>query len=139
MADLVTALVALLKADAGVAALAGTRVFGGELPEDETRHMPRYAVVLTPSGGTSLTADTFVEHDTQRVDAFSYGPTPQDADALRIAVSLAFRRARRKVWEQILVHWVKPAGGPISTRDPVLAWPRAFQPFQAFHALEPIT
>lgn len=140
MADVVSALVALLKADAGVAALVGSgasaRVFGGELPADETEHMPRHAIVLTPSGGISLTADSLARHDTGRLDAFAYGPTPQDAFELMTAAALAFRTAPRAVWEGVLIHWVRPAAAAASQRDAALAWPRTFQPFQVFHALE---
>jgi hypothetical protein len=50
-ADPIAGLVALLLADAGVAALAGVRVFGGELPKAEAQFMPRAALVVAPSGG----------------------------------------------------------------------------------------
>lgn len=135
MPDRIAALTALLKADGATAALAGARVFGGELPAAEARHMPRHAIVLTPSGGASLTGDTFVEHDTGRVDLFAYGPTPAAAEQLLAVAALAFRRARRKVWAGVLVHWVKPAGGTSGGRDPDAAWPRAFQSFQVFNSL----
>jgi hypothetical protein len=135
MQDIVAALVALLKADAGVAALAGARVFGGELPKTETKPMPRKAIVLEPSGGPSLTAGTFVEHDTQRIDLFAYGETPFEANRLLRTAHAALKPVRRAVFASTLIHWVEPAGGIVSaTRDADTAWPRAFQSYQAFYA-----
>lgn len=139
MADLIGALAAMLKADAVIAALAGARVFGGELPEAEASFMPRAAIVLAFSGGTSLTGGSFVEHDTQRIDLFAYGATPRDAEGLRDAAALALRRLRRSVWAGVLIHWAEPAGGVTGARDPDAAWPRAFQSFQVFHALVPVS
>lgn len=142
MADLLAALVALLKEDSAVAALVGSganaRVFAGELPAHQTAHMPRTAIVLALSGGPSLTGRSFVEHDTQRVDLFAYGATPRQAEQLRFAASAAMRRTRRGVWAGVLIHWVQSAGGVTSGRDPALAWPRVFQSFQVFHSLEEV-
>lgn len=142
MADVVAALVALLKAQAPVAALVGQDIFGGELPPKMTARMPARAIVLAHSGGTSLTAGSFAEFDTVRVDLFAHGETPSQAVELLLAGSLALRRARRGVWPRtgsgMLIHWVSPAGGPMPARDSALAWPRAFQPFQVMHALEPV-
>ena len=135
MADLVGALIAYLKADAATAALAGGRVFGGELPAGETASMPRAAIVLAASGGSSMTGGSFVEHDTQRVDLFAYGATPREAEMLCDTAALALRRLRRGVVGAVLIHWVQPAGGALGARDPNAAWPRAFQSFQIFHAL----
>ncbi|MDZ4307562.1 hypothetical protein, partial [Allopontixanthobacter sp.] len=75
-ADLTAAVTAYLKSDAALAALVGTRVFGGEMPPAETAQMPRKALVLRASGGVSLTAGSHAEHDTQRLDLFSFGETP---------------------------------------------------------------
>ena len=133
-ADPIAALVAFLKADAGVIALAGTRVFGLELPATEAAPMPRKAVVLQASGGPSLAAGSYLEHDTQRVDAFSYGETPFEAQRLRRAVFDALKPLRRVVVTSTLLHWVEPAGGFATQRDPDADWPRAFQSFQVFFA-----
>lgn len=138
MADLVSSLVALLQADAGVAAKAGAYVFGGELPAAVTPEMPRQALVVVPSGGTSLTGGSFLEHDAQRVDLFAYGATPSEAEALLRAGGLALRRTRRKIWAGILIHWAQSAGGFALARDPDAAWPRAFQSFQVFASLEAV-
>ncbi|MBB5987432.1 tail completion protein gp17 [Sphingobium lignivorans] len=135
MADLISAIVALLKADSPVAALAGERVFGGELPPDEAKQMPRHALVVVPSGGPSLTGRSYAEHDSQRLDLFAYGATPSDAAVLLQAGALALRRARRQVRAGILLHSITVAGGFSAGRDPDAAWPRAFQSFQVLHAL----
>lgn len=135
MSDIVGALVAMLKADAGVAALAGTRVFGGELPADETAAMPRAAIVIAPSGGVSLTGASFLEADTQRVDLVAWGATPLSAAALLAAADEAMRGARRASWANVLIYWVNRAGGYAAARDRDGQWPFAFRSYQVFHAL----
>jgi hypothetical protein len=137
-ADPIAALVAMLKADGPTASLVGGRVFGAELPPAETAAMPRRAIVLAPSGGPSLTGGSYAEHDAQRVDLFAYGATPSEADAVRRAAARALRRVRRGVWAGVLIHWVRSAGGFSLARDPDAAWPRSFQSFQVFHALEEV-
>lgn len=139
MADPVAALVEILKADIDVAALTGAFVFGGELPAAVTADMPRRAIVLRASGGSSLTANSFVEHDTQRIDLFAFGATPLDAGQLADLAALKFRRVQRIVSASTLVHWVKSAGGYSSGREPVTEWPRAFRSFQVFYALESVS
>jgi hypothetical protein len=134
-ADLEGGLVAFLKADAVVAAITEGRVFGGELPEAQAAEMPRGAIVLRSSGGASLLGDTFVEHDTQRVDVFAFGATPRAATALMRAASLALRRLRPSVHAGCLIHWANAASGSIAGREPVTEWPRQFQSFQVMHGL----
>ncbi len=134
--DIVAALVTFTKADGGVAALVGTRVFGLELPASEAASMPRKAVVLKPSGGPSLAAGSYSEHDTQRIDVFAYGETLYEAESVRRAVSDAFRALRRGKTGTTLIHWVEPAGGWASQRGADVSWPVAFQSFQALYALE---
>jgi len=133
-ADLIAALIAILKADAQVAALAGTRVFGIELPKSEAASMPRQAIVLQPSGGATLVGGSYVEHTAQRVDLFAYGETPYQAYILGRAAAVALKQIRRRVAVAVLVHWVDPAGGYITGRDPDADWPIVFQSFQAFYA-----
>jgi len=137
-ADIITAIVSALKADGNVAGLAADRVFGGELPDAETAHMPRNCIVVKPSGGVSIATGSFADHDTQRLDLFSYGATPFEAETLRRVSRRALVNVRRRVVERCLIHWVEPAGGFTAGRDPDAAWPTAFQSFQVFHALQEV-
>lgn len=137
-ADPVAALVAYLKADAGLAALLGAQVFGGELPAGEAISMPRKALVVKPSGGTSLTAGSFAEHDTGRFDLFGFGETPHEAARVADAGALAMKRLRRGVWAGTLLHWARSAGGASSGREPGTEWPRSFRSYQLFYALEEV-
>ncbi|RVK13440.1 tail completion protein gp17 [Sinorhizobium meliloti] len=137
-ADIIKAITEVLKTDGNVAPLAEGRVFGGELPEGEAQFMPRNVVVIQPSGGVSLAAGSFLNHDTQRIDLFSYGATPFEAEALRRLCRRALVNVRRRVVSNCLIHWIEPAGGFFAARDPDAAWPRAFQSYQVFYALEEI-
>ncbi|MBB99190.1 MAG: DUF3168 domain-containing protein [Rhodobacteraceae bacterium] len=139
MADPVRALRELLKANADVAALVGSRVFGGELPAAETKSMPRAAIVLRPSGGASLTAGSYARHDTQRIDLLAHGATPMEADALARLCRVIVCDIRRQVVEGCLIHWVDVAGGLSAERDRDAYWPVALQSFQIFHALEAVS
>lgn len=133
-ADLIAALIAVLKADPQVAALAATRVFGVELPGSEAAAMPRKCLVLQPSGGATLVEGSYVEHTAQRLDLFAYGETPYQASRLSRAAAIALKQVRRRVAAQTLIHWVDPAGGYLTGRDPDADWPVVFQSFQAFYA-----
>lgn len=133
-ADLIKALIAILAADADVAALAGSRIYGDELAPGESASQPRHAVVLRKSGGASIMGRSYVDHDTQRVDAFSYGATPFEAERLGRRVHGVFKSARRQVAGGVLVHWIEIAGGLVGERDRDADWPRFFQSYQAFYA-----
>lgn len=137
-ADIITAIATLLKADAGVTALCADRVFGDELPEDEAATMPRAAIVIRSSGGTSIAGGSFVQHDTQRFDLVAYGATKLDADVLRRAARRALAAFRRRLVGTVLVHWIDSAGGFSSGRDRDGQWPYSFQSFQIFHALQEV-
>ncbi|WP_034157924.1 tail completion protein gp17 [Sphingomonas sp. ERG5] len=138
MVDLVGAVVALLKADTDIGASAGVRVFGGELPDDETRHMARRAIVLKPSGGVSLTSGSYIEADTQRLDLFAYGATPREAADLLAQAGAVLRPLRRTVSAGVLIHWAQSAGGFLNGREPVTNWPRAWQSFQFLYSLKEV-
>lgn len=134
-ADPVGAIVAILLADADVAAIVGARGFGGELPASETPSMPRACFVVRASGGASLTAGSYAKHDALRVDLFTFGETPGAAGSLADLCSLRLRAVRRQVAAGTLVHSIKNAGGYSSGREPLTDWPRAFRSFQIYHAL----
>lgn len=139
MADPIRALVEWLKTDGDIAAASASRIFGGELPDEEAASMPRAAIVVSASGGASLTARTYVRHDTQRVDVLAYGETPFEADALARMCRLRITGLRRKVIAGCLIHWADVAGGLSAGRDRDAVWPYAFQSFQIFHALEVVS
>ena len=134
-ADLEGGLVAYLKSIPSVAVLTGSRIFGGELPAAETASMPRAAIVIKASGGVSLTGESKLEHDTQRVDLFAFGPTPREAGRIARAAALALRRLERSVHAGCLIHWANAASGSLAGREPVTEWPRQFQSFQVMHGL----
>lgn len=134
-ADLEAGLRAYLLDYAPLAAAIDTRVFGGELPADETAFMPRGAIVLKSSGGVSLTAESENDHDTQRVDLFSFGETPREAATIMRIAAYGLRQLKRGIYGGVLIHWVNPAGGSTQGREPGTEWPRHFQSFQALHGL----
>ncbi len=131
-----TALRTFLLADAGVSALVGTRVFVIELPPAQAVSMPRQCIVIKPSGGPAFQPGSYIDHAYQTLDVFSYGETPFEADEVRDAVTDALRLLRRDLTGTTLIHWVQPAGGWASNRDPDADWPYGLQSFQAFYALD---
>ena len=137
--DIVGALVVLLKADAGIAALVGARVFGLELPRAEVNAMPRTSVIVRPSGGVSAVGG-YVEAAAERVDAISWGATPYEASGVSLAVLVAMKRARRRVitvaGTGVLIHSAEEAGGRLSIRDAETNWPAMTQAFQVLYALK---
>ena len=136
MADLIGALVAALAEDAGVAALASEDVFGAELPNDAVARLPANMIVVSASGGVSLTGGSDVAADAQRIDVTAYGTTPFEADELRRVAGRAMRRIRRQTFAGTLIHWVNSAGGFTAGRDRDGQWPQAMQSFQVFYAFE---
>ncbi len=134
--NIASALRLFLLADDDVSELVGARVFAVELPPAEAASMPRQCIVIKPSGGPAFQPGSYIDHAYQTVDVFSYGETPFEADKLRDAVNDALRLLRRNVANTTLIHWVQPAGGWASNRDPDADWPMGFQSFQAFYALD---
>lgn len=137
--DMIGALVALLKADAGVAALVGARVFGLELPQAQASDMPRKGVIVRLSGG-GASQGGYLELAAERVDAISWGETPFQADRVSRAVRGALKRARRQVIDVdgtgVLFHSAEEAGGRLSVRDQETNWPAMTQAFQVLYALK---
>ncbi|HSV29705.1 MAG TPA: DUF3168 domain-containing protein [Candidatus Omnitrophota bacterium] len=119
--DVVLAAVTYLQADAGVAALAGARVFGAEVPALEAKSMPRQALVVRYAGGMGPRDDVPIQ--APRLDVWAYGATPGEASALYLAAHGALRALARAVHAGALLHSAIQGGGPISGRDPDTRWP----------------
>ena len=134
-ADLEGGIRAYLLHDPATFAVTGGRIFGGELPSKESAQMPRTAIVIKASGGVPLLGGTYVEHDTQRVDLFAFGKTPNAAGGVMRTAALALRGLRPSVHAGCLIHWANPASGSIAGREPETEWPRQFQSFQVMHGL----
>jgi hypothetical protein len=122
VADPIEALAAFLKADAGVASIVGTRVFGGELPRAEISSMPRQAVVLLPAGGGAQGLG-FQEWGDQRVDVDCYGATPRDGWLLYLAVNAALKQLSHDEFSSVMLMSATPSGRGIPARDPETDWP----------------
>lgn len=138
LADIVGAIVDVLKANGGIAALAGEHVHGGELPSDLTPLMPRHALLVQPSGGVAFAPASKADLAGQRLDVTAFGPTPKDADDLRGLASKALFAVERQVHAGVLIHWVQSAGGTMAGRDRDTAWPFAFQSVQTLFATDEV-
>lgn len=125
IADTIKGLRLYLLADATVAGLVGTRVFGGELPDSEADDMPRACVVLNYAGGF---ADrwAYVELGEPRVDVRCYGTTPYVADQLYRAVHGALKHLTRTVLGGTMLHSASLESSVQGLRDPDTEWPFAF-------------
>lgn len=138
MADIVTAIVEVLKANAGVAALVGEHVYGGELPADVAKVMPRSVIVVQPSGGVPFAPASTARVESQRLDLISYGATPLEASRLRSIANRVVLDTRRRVVASVLIHWVQWAGGYLAGRDRDGGWPYAFQSYQTLFASDEV-
>lgn len=136
MADIVTAIVEILKADAGIAALVETHVYGGELPPDLAGQMPRAVIVVQPSGGAAFAPASTVNAEIQRLDLICYGATLFEATELRRTASRVLLDIRRQFAADVLIHWVQWAGGYLTGRDRDGAWPYALQSYQTLFAID---
>ena len=133
--DVLKALIAILGADADVAALTAQRVFALELHKEETKSMPRHAVVLKlAGGGTGIGSRSYVPVGTIRVDVWCYGKTPVEANRLQRTVHPVIKSIKRKIQDGVLIHSCLQSGGPISLRDGDTQWPLVFESWQVIAA-----
>ena len=134
--DFLDALTAYLAHDAGVAALAGARVFPAELPAAEAASMPRGTIVLIPTGG--LYAANNVPLQAPRVDVTCYGATPQQARLLSYAAQAALVSLARDAYAQCLLHSAVQGGGPLAGRTPE-GWPYLWSSWIVRAGVEPVS
>lgn len=128
--DPVAALVTLLRADAGVAALAPVRVFGARLPATEVASMPRKAVVIRRAGaGASAGNRSRIRVSKPRCDVFAYGETPYEASRLDLACYEALKQMEAqnigtcRIWDAVLIN------GPIDLTEEDTTWPIVFRTY----------
>lgn len=138
-ADPIAALVAALAFDADTVALVGADIFGGELVGDILDRGPKAAIVITPTGGVSLTGASKAEFDAQRVDLIAYGATPAEANRVLATASSRLWQIEREIFASTLIHWVNRAGGFGRARDRDTHWPQAFRSFQILYSLKTVT
>jgi hypothetical protein len=118
------ALVAYLAADADVVSLAGARVYGAELPGDDTTAMPQYAVVVQNAGGNGK-ANYSTQYNA-RFDIVAYGATPAAADQLQRACIGALEKLNRTVISGTILYSAISLTGVYPGRTPESYWPFAF-------------
>lgn len=127
VSDPVAAVIALLKDDATVSGLVGTRVFGGELPESENVSMPRACVTITRAGTASVNqTDSYLEVGRVRVDVRCYGASPYEGDRVYRAVYGALKQMRRVVKSGVMLLSVSEETGGQMLRDPDAHWAFTF-------------
>lgn len=125
-----------LLADAGVAALASTRVFAAELPSAEASEMPRATVVIAAAGGggASPGARSHVPVGGVRIDVKCYGASPAEASELHYATLSALKTIGRTFVDGTLLHSCVVEGGPFSLREPDVDWPLVLSTYQLLAA-----
>ncbi len=119
----IVAIVTFLKADATLAALVGTKVFGAELPNTETENMPQLCVVVSPAGGSGPGSNSNLSFMSLRLDLKCYGTTPLTAWSVYLAVRDALKGLEGSVKDTVLLYDASIEGGPINLRDADLEWP----------------
>jgi len=120
MTDVLSALIAYLKADTELAALVGARVYGGELPEADVVSMPRNCVVARLAGGTERSTSARIKR--VRVDLFSYGGDGyKEAGQVDGAVADALSDLRRATYSSTLLQ-ASGYGGPFQLKEPIHGW-----------------
>lgn len=116
----------LLLADAAVAAIAGTRVFGGEIPENEAAAMPEATVVVKAAGGPGR--PKFMKIRRIRVDTICYAATLHDSKQLHDAVREALETLDRPSGS---VKSIEIASEALNARDQVKQWPTCYASYSA--------
>jgi hypothetical protein len=129
--DPISDLVALLREDSAVAALAGENVFGGGLPHDARIAMPQPAVVVKPAGGPGRRGYNL--YRTTRIDTVCYGTTLKQSWDLHLAVRELLEELRRPG----AIFWVTVSSDGANAIDPVEQWPTCFASYLVMSAIDP--
>lgn len=125
---------AYIAADADVAALTGTRVFAGEMPQQEADLQPRAAVVVSNAGGPPK--NDWTQLLRWSIDVRAYSTTPYHARKLYLAVHNALELLHRRVIAPgpVLLHSASVSSGPLELRDPDTKWPFVYATYELLAA-----
>lgn len=132
--DPIPALIAYLKTDSDLQALAGTRIFGGELPDAENASMPRSSVVLRHAGSPNVYGTAYQEFGDTRIEIRTYGATVYKGTELARIVAGRLKNMRRNVQAGTILHWATSSGGMMQLRDPDAEWPFTLTTWQVLAA-----
>jgi hypothetical protein len=135
--DYITGVRAFLLADASVAALVSTRVYGVELPDSdaEVKAMPRKAVVLVPAGGDLLVGRrSYLRVSDPRMDVFSYGETAYETSRVDRAVRGALKQMRRNTQGTTMLYSADPVSTARVFRDPDTEWRSLVSTYTVLHS-----
>ena len=127
----IAAAVAFLKADGEVTTQVAAKVFGAELPPDETPNMPQKCIVIAGAGGPGggQTGNSRMQLNTIRIDVKGYGTTPTTAWDVYHAAYDALKQLVRTKQGTALLYDAVVAGGPLQLRDNDLEWPMVMGSF----------
>ena len=120
MQDVINALMTHLLTVTAVTDLVGARIWGGEIPPDEIKAMPRKAIILRYAGGL----EEFRTHREQkpRLIIFSYGEGYRQAGQVDGAVADVLIEINRLDIADTLIYSVGYAGGPRQLKEPDTGW-----------------
>lgn len=149
-ADATTATAALLAGRAAIQAVAGTDVYGEELPDSDAfvGSMPKAAIAVQSSGGIGPADGTYLRLGAQRVDVDCYAPSMYLARRLARIAHAELKAVRRETvtYEDetgepvsVLIHGYTVSGGFVALREPTTRWPRITRSYLALYAEQEIT
>lgn len=144
-ADPIAATAALLAGRAPVSALAGTDVYGEELPDDAAfvATMPKGAIAVQSAGGIGAGDASYLKLGGQRLDVNCYAATPYLARKLARAVHDELKAVRRELVTytdddgdptSVLLHAFLVSSGFTALREPATRWPRVIRSYTAVYA-----
>jgi hypothetical protein len=121
MIDLMFGLIGILKADLGVKALAGSKVYGDEIPREQIDKLPSKMIAIVQAGGveTNQSSSTI----SARYDIWCYGESKYEAGKLARAVYDAAKAVSRITISAMLIHSISLSGGAMPYRDIDTGWP----------------
>lgn len=125
MNDVLPALRAILLADADVAALVGTRIYGERVNEADIGQGPNTQQAIELSLEPSGVGRRFNNLALQQVgvELRCYGPTPYEAREVWRHAHQCLKRAIRSTMDDVIIHSINPDMGPVSIIDPDTEWP----------------
>lgn len=93
-----------------------------EIPDHLIRTEPRELVLVVWAGGLQRLGQGFTGYGDVRLDLRFYGQSRTDNTRRAWAAHQALKHFRQQLVDGLLVHWFRPAGGPVPRRDPDVGW-----------------